>query len=501
MTRSGRNQAPCPIRLIAILLACAMGLPALAGAQDGIEYIDIDLGTIGIDGLQQISPSRVFRPLDMVNARAGAAGWAMGGAFVGDASGVRAVSSNPAGLARLDGAQLTGDLNWIRSSGATTGFPDTFSIPNSPQLSIRSYEVNLKARARYDMLGAATAREILGGRTIAGAVSFRRYMDVTFPEEIYTDMVFGGGGGFPVTLAFDNQEDGGIDAIAASTALEIIPDQLSAGVNLNYLDGTLRGNQQQLIGGTGSAVSGKQKLSFDYRGLSADFGLQYRHERFGSIGLRYTPKYTVEVTKGKYLNQNLPTTGVAQVYIIHARIAGYDMEVPSLLSVGGWFRITPKLHVAAEYDKQNWEETKIDYREEFIGRESNPQLPLRDVANIRFGLEGRYLKYREIDIPVRVGYRSGPLSMAELSPVDEDGRLRPAQQWDGEDGIESTSITFGIGFETKNLRYDLGYEVLDYKFSRFYFDAPYDPFVNPQSVVVNVDRRVTQIRLSATFDL
>lgn len=481
--------------LVSLLLA-----PAFAAGQGGTVF-DIDLGTLGIEGLQQISPDRVFRPLDMVNTRSGAEGWALGGAFVGNASGIGSVSWNPAGLARLDGSQLTGNLNWIRSSGATTGFPDTFSIPNSPQLSVRRYDVKLKGRARYEMLGAASSKEVLGGRTLAGALSFRRYLELTFPEEVVADMIFGGGGGFPVTLAFDNREEGGVDALAASAAMEIIPDRLLAGVNLNYLDGILRANQQQLVGGVGSLVTGLEKLSFDYRGFSTDLGLQFRHERLGSIGLRYTPKYTVEVTKGRFLSRSLPATGGADVFILHARIAGYDMEVPPLLSVGGWFQITPRLHFAAEYDKQNWEETKIEYREEFVGREADPELPLRDVSNLRFGLEGRYLQYRGNEIPVRVGYRTGPLSMADLDPIDENGDFRPSGQWDGKDAVESSSITFGVGFETKNLRYDFGYEVLDYKFSRFYFDSPRDAFVNPQSVVVDIDRRVTQFRLSATLSL
>ena len=102
------------------------------------------------------------------------------------------------------------------------------------------------------------------------------------------------------------------------------------------------------------------------------------------------------------------------------------------------------------------------------------------------------LKYRQIDLPIRIGYQGGPLSMAVIDPEAVD--------WIGGD-IDSHAISFGIGFETGPVRYDLGYQVIDYKLKKFFFDVPVDAFMNPQGSFVNVDRRVSLLRFGATMSL
>ena len=59
------------------------------------------------------------------------------------------------------------------------------------------------------------------------------------------------------------------------------------------------------------------------------------------MGVRFTPGYKLAVTKGRYTVQNLPLPGAEFIYHVHGVIAGYDLEVPALLSVGGWYRVIP----------------------------------------------------------------------------------------------------------------------------------------------------------------
>ena len=65
--------------------------------------------------------------------------------------------------------------------------------------------------------------------------------------------------------------------------------------------------------------------------------------------------------------------------------------------------------------------------------------------------------------------------------------------------MKSSTVSLGVGFESGPLHYDLSYEIIDYKLNKWYFESPYDPFLNPQGIVVKVDRRVSQIRLGGTL--
>jgi hypothetical protein len=483
-----------------LVLACLAPAPR---AQEGPELVEIDLGTIGLSTLGQLEPSRVFRPLDMIGVRPGARGWALGGAYVAQAEGVDAIGWNPAGMGWLKRPAAIGEFRWTRSSASTSGFPDTFNIPNAPQLRVNRYEVNLKSMVRTGILGAGGSREVFG-HGVSGGLSYRRYMDVTLPESILAELLLEGSGGgnnanTGGSIALDNGERGGVDAAAATIGVELIPDQLAVGANFNVLNGIFRSTVRSSApsGGLGEST-GRERVKFEYRGISTDLGLQYRREGLAAVGVRFTPGYKLAVTGGRYEVQGIPLPGSEFVYLVHGVIAGYDIDVPPLLSVGGWYQVIPQLSVAIEYDSQKWADPKITYRSKtpFAGREANPTLPLRDVASLHYGLEGRFLKLGKGDLPVRVGYSTGPLSVAQLDPHGENPSLQ--SNWAGGD-VKSSTMSLGVGFESGPLHYDLAYEIIDYKLNKWYFESPYDPFLNPQGILVKVDRRISQIRLGGTL--
>lgn len=491
----------------------------VAGVSSGQQLVilEYDIGTIELDDLRfslfvmedgmpivLSEPSFLHRPLDMVGARSGAAGWAMGGANVAEGEGVNSISWNPAGLGWLDRTDIAWDLKWSRSSGTTSGFPDTFNIPDVALVDVVRYEVSLQSGVRYNLMGAGTSTSLPGDRRLAGAISMRRYMDLTYPEEIVADLQFQEAGSFPVTVAFDGDEEGGVDALAATVGVEILPGIVSAGVNFNYLNGRLSTSEDAIVS-TGGAqeLGGYTNLRFEYSGFATDLGLQARLGRLASAGIRFTPSYRVEVTGGKLSAQPLPDVGSIFLTRAHARIASYDMEIPSLLSVGGTLHLPSvglpltslripfdRMTFAGDVSIQNWSEFKIDYHDP--DRPQDASLPLRDVTSINLGCEGRFLSLRGIELPVRVGYQTAPLSMAALEEGNED--------WIGGD-VDSQSFSFGLGFEAGPLHYDIGYQVIDYKIKKFYFDTPVDPLMNPEGTLVDVDRRVGIVRFSASLAL
>ncbi|MBD3162224.1 MAG: hypothetical protein GF346_07855 [Candidatus Eisenbacteria bacterium] len=484
--------------LLLLLLPALLGLASSSRAQEEPTVFVFDYGTIGLDSLQVFSPSSVFRPLDMLGVRAGGRAWAMGGAYVAEARGLEAVSWNPAGLGWLERTDVMADLFWLRSSGTTSGFPDTFNIPEVSLVNVTRYEVNLKSNVRYNMLGGAFSTDLPGNLHMGGAISFRRYMDTAYPEEIIEDMTFQEGGSFPVTLAFDDSESGGVEAVAATIGLQVVPDLLSVGGNLNFLTGRLDAQQEQILAtGGGQIPPGRRDIRFDYSGFSTDLGLQARFGDRGGLGVRFTPGYTLDVEGGSFYAQSLAPPG-QPIVVVQARIADYEIDVPSLLTVGGVLDPLDWLTVTADYSIQSWQDAEVRYKED---RDEDADLPLQDVTSLNVGLEGRFFRIRDVELPLRIGYRRGPLSLAQLAPEGKiDGAHVLDFDWAGGE-IDTQALSFGIGFLTGPLRYDLALDFLDYELEKFYFDAYYDPLVNPQSTIVKVDRRLNRIRLSATLQL
>ncbi len=505
MTREEYNRRSIGWLPTLLLLLVAL---SPAAAQEEPQVFVFDFGTVGLDTLALWSPSSIYRPIDMLDVRAGAKGWGMGGAYVAEARGLESVSWNPAGLAWLERTDLQADLLWLRSSAATSGFPDTFAIPDLQTINVTRYEVNLKSGARYNLLGAATRLTPLerlhvlgeGNLTSAIGLSFRRYVDVAYPEKIVEDLTISEGAGFPFTIAMDGNEEGGVDAATATLGLGLY-DAIAIGANLNFLTGRLSThNEQEVQTGGAQAISGEIRMRQDYKGLSTDIGAQFRTPdleiltpfRIG-FGIRYTPTYKLEVSNGSFYSRSLAAPGQPTI-LVRARLAAYDIDVPPLMTVGGNVRFSDRITVAADYSRQNWTEVDLTYHDK--ERTTQPTLPLVDVASLHFGIEAGLLTIGGIDFPLRVGYRSGPLSVAQLEPK---GSVLQGDWMGGE--IDTSALSFGAGLVSGPLRWDFSYEVLDYKLKKFYFDAPFDLLINPESTVVDVDRRVARLRLSATLAL
>jgi len=245
--------------------------------------------------------------------------------------------------------------------------------------------------------------------------------------------------------------------------------------------------------------------------------------------LRYTPGYTLEVTGGSYSSRFPSQSGGEEFDLLDVSIAGYDLDVPPLLSVGGSVRplayaplsshgflgSLSSITLAFGLDQQNWSEAEARYRTAvkalrgpggypcFEGAPycteepaPDPSLPLNDVTSVHFGAEWRYLRIGKIDIPLRFGYQAGALSGTDLP----DSNSFMARKWKGEE-IQSSGVTMGFGVETGSVRYDLSYEIVDYDLHKFHYDTPEHPFLNPNWSYVDVSRRNARLRLSATLKL
>ena len=309
-----------------------VGILPAAGAQ---EVVDIDLGTFGLSTLGQLEPSRIFRPLDMIGARPGAQAWALGGAYVAQAQGVDAIGWNPAGMGWLKRPALIGEFHWTRSTAATSGFPDTFNIPNSPQLRIVALrgEPEVDGSLRDPGSGGHPQRSWVV--TSRAPSSYRRYMDTTMPEAILAELSIQGAGNNGAstgsTIALDNNEHGGVDAAAATIGVELIPGQLAAGVNFNLLDGIFRSSVQS------SAPSGglgrEHRLPAPEIRLPRVFDGPRRAIPQRRIGGRRRPihagLHACRDQGSLPFSEHPAARARTFVYRVHGVIAGYNLDVPA----------------------------------------------------------------------------------------------------------------------------------------------------------------------------
>lgn len=525
-------------------LALALSQAAVFAQGGGPEPITINFGRIGFNTFAFLAPSLYYRPMDHFGARADAVALGMGGANLARASGPLAVSWCPAGLGAITELSIAAD-GGLSSAGTTvTGYPTSLTIPQAPPLFVSSYEVSQSSAIRYGALSAAVPFWDNGTQRLVGAFSWRRYNDTVFPEDQVLDLVLEQGAALPVTIANERSERGAVEAYGPSFGLQLI-EGLQAGVNVNLLTGRLRTSSTTNVntGGGGGVVPGTTRFTNSYRGFALDFGGRFALGEKIAIAGTFSPSYDLEVTGGEFLSQAVGAPGAPNIRL-HAKLAGYDLEVPSALSLGGEVKPIERLRLAVDYNSQKMGEAVATYNGPVPADTRNPVLPLADGSSFHVGAE--YVLFRPSwgEIPVRVGFRSADLPFAQADSSDytyvysyqdpslsEDERNAIANfetvgvLFDGSpsgDAPDGTGISFGVSLKTSRIRYDFGADVFSYSYRQFYFDSPWDQVINPNPIegtrravddngdflpptrthpdLIHVDRTVTNFRLSATCD-
>jgi hypothetical protein len=528
-----------------LVLTCALAPASAAFAQGGgIETITVDFGRVGFNTFATVAPALYYRPIDHFGARPGAVALGMGGANLARANGPLAVAWSPAGLGAVTELSIAADGGLNTASTSVSGYPSSLTIPQAPPLFVSSYEISQSSALRYGAIAAAVPFWDNGNQRLVGAFSWRRYNDTIAPESSVLDLVLEQGAALPVTIANERDERGAVEAFGPSFGLQLIPG-LQAGVNVNLLTGRLRTSATTNVntGGGGGVVPGIQRFTNSYRGFNLDFGARLTLGERAAVAATFTPSYDLEVTGGEFLSQAVGAPGAPNFRVL-AKLAGYDLEIPSALSVGGEVKPLERLRVAVDYNSQKMSETVASYNGPVPGDTRNPVLPLQDASSLHFGAE--YVLFRPTwgEIPVRVGFRTADLGFAQADSsdytyvysyqnpalTDEERRAITTFEtmgvaFDGSpngDAPDGTGFSFGISLKTSRIRYDLGADIFSYEYQQFYFDSPWDPVLNPNRLegtrrqtddkgeylpparthpsLIDVDRTITTVRLSATCD-
>lgn len=509
-TRMGRLLGKTVLALTAVLAGFS-GAPFLASPAQAqftpTEIIHMDLGVFGLGTLATAMPSLVYRPMDDMNVRPGGAPQGMGGAYLARAQGPLAIGWEPAGLVFMDRTTIVVDGYNIGSSSSTRDYPDSFLVPDQPPLLTSSYRMNLKGGMRGRFMAAGFPLWESGNFRVAGAFSWRRYMEIIAPETMVSDLVFGLERSFPVSLSMDISERGAIESLAPSFAVQVHPS-LALGANLNFLSGRLRAGNLRRISAGGFPVDAETEISFKYSGFVPDLGVRFlpMPDRL-EFGARYSPSYTLKVRGGRLFSHSFFAPG-QPLFVSSGRVPGYDLEIPPALGIGAAVRPLDRLWITADWNQHKWEDTKLTYKEapQDTASMSGVGLPLRDVTSFHVGAEYLLFKWRWADLPVRVGFHTSPQSYAQLDrrDVEVDDTFAPLLQvthsgtYNGQQ-VKTNAMSGGASLRTAGIEYDFGVETQQYKVSTWYLDVPYDIVANPDMTLLRVRRTVTRLHLSASY--
>ncbi len=457
-----------------------------------------------------VFPMFFYRPMDTISPRAGADAWGMGGAHLAMSRGAKAMGWNPAALGRMERGELAVDGFSRSSSGTGSALPDTVHIEGQPEFGVSDYTWKLAGISGFGFLGGATPLTTLGGSSLVGGLAYRRHTEAAWGQETLLEMgLLEGGSGFPFVVGTDDTERGSIESVTASLGYEVLAGDgvsVALGVSGNFLRGRLRSEITTDIA-VRDFESGRLSFQKDYKGFSAEVGVLADVTDLVSVAGWMSLPYTLEVYNSRFNQRSLLTPDQMQVVYFRGEVADYDIEVPAFFS--GGVRVGPikGITVAADLNQRNWSEAEIkhtrsDY-EVFDGPYPSPDLTSYHVgAEFEFPLMQGAMHDRGMELLSRVGYRTIPLAMYDLDPVEGEGPYYFGDQVEGE------GFSFGFSLLTRtDIRFDLGVEFQSFTLRRWFLDdtRPTDEreisFDDPYDRAPIIDLSATTLRFSSAWQL
>lgn len=490
------------------------------------------LGDYPASDVGGLFPALLYRPMDNLTPRPGADALGMGGAYVAGASGVKALGWNPAGLADMREKALAVDGIMISSSGRMTAYPDTVFLEEQPEFRITGFDDRQRGFNGFGFAGVAGPLFNLGGRPVVGGCAYRRHTEVAFGNETVVEMELQAGTGFPFVYGSDTKENGSINAYTVGLAYDLIESDdltLSAGATANFLEGRLRSGTELRVNVQGYD-EGYMSFQRNYNGFSVEMGAQAEIKEKVRLGAWASMPYDLESTDSRYSYQELITPADFYVLRLYGDVSDFTLEIPAFysggISVGPYYGV----EVSADINYRPWSETKIRYPdlslidpwagELFNFSDFDGPYPMEDITSYHVGTRFEFPFFKKwmqgngMHLDMQVGYRSLPLSMAELDLVHGEGAYRFGDQVEGDATSLGFSLNTGLG-----ILFHMGVELQNYQYSKWLMDdtrnpSPYEEdwmegdilthrelmFSDPWARSSTVDRSVTVFRLSSEMN-
>ncbi len=248
-----------------------------------------------------------------------------------------------------------------------------------------------------------------------------------------------------VNMHYDFYGNGGLNQLFLSNSFKII-DNLSLGVNVNYLFGSIE--QYNMVYSDISSYTTVITDDITLKKMTFDVGLQYHNtfseKYFYTIGLTYSNKSVFESKKrNTVLNTNYNWTDVNIVdyiatydqYIDTVKSSvdnNFKVELPARYSIGFTTGIKNKLTIGIDYSYQDWSDIESLNVSDNFGTDET----------FNFGLEYIPNKYSLKNYFKHINYRAG--AFLNNSYLKLNGKQ-----------IKNYGITFGLGFPIANQKTSL----------------------------------------------
>ncbi len=238
-------------------------------------------------------------------------------------------------------------------------------------------------------------------------------------------------------------ETGGLSNVLLGTGVRI-NRFLSLGFKADFLIGKLREERTvdyDSISSVGTIADFSRSVEAKMKGLNLSFGALVSPTKELSVGLTYglgtTIDYEIErfFDYDEYYSEDERPT----------RVDTLELKIPASLGVGVSYKVLPRLLLAAEYSRQNWEDFKI------VGSENNSQVSYQNSERFKFGGELSHNPRYDAKIWDKLKYRFG-FNFAKLYQTDLKGN-----------SINEYLFSLGVGFpflySSGSTQLDLAFEM------------------------------------------
>ena len=380
----------------------------------------------------------------------GAAAMAMGGAFIGLANDVTAIFHNPAGIAWLDGTQI--------SAGATLIFPSTnLALDNWPVPSYQS--IDLESQVFYPPSFYISHK--FSDRIVAGFGFFAPYgLGTEWPDPANFPLRYIATKSdmqtliFNPTIAFKLNDNlsvaAGVSYIYSKLVLDLTYYLDLTGIGMGVYDVPVSVEETS---GTAWALNAGAL----YKGEKFSFGFNWR----GGFSIDYDGELNLDMSNvGPPLSAQMIGTVVA------------PFSFPHIIGIGAAFNLTDKLTVTADVHYVLWSTfEKIEVEAEVPGLPIALDFPpidesFEDSFIFRGGLQ--YMLDEKFALRAGFLYDQTPQPIGSMDPM-----LPDADRW---------AITAGFGYNTGKFAIDMAYQYEPFKDrespNRYFYLLPLNPTVN-----------------------
>ena len=362
-----------------------------------------------------------------LNYSQGASAAAMGGAYIAYANDPTAVFYNPAGIAFLDGTQVS-----LGTSMVT--FRSTLGLPNWPDSKYRS----VHNEEKWDYHSSFYISHRFGNRVSFGFGYFSPYgASIEWPED------------YP--LRYASISDSSKTYVFNPVIAVKLNERVSAAIGLSYIDSKVSREQALLFdftetGAASSSFVAQSSYEVDGKVWGLNAGALYREKDF-SLGLNWRGGYQIEYEGNLNVQSSdvrIPPPLNPNLILPESSSISFSYNYPHIFGAGAWFNLAEKLTAAIDVHYVLWsalDQGSIDFDDPFF-TDFSVEYDWRDSFQFMGGME--YRLSEKLVLRTGISYFQTPQPAEDVHPGLPDG--------------DSWVFSGGLGYKAGKFVLDLAYQ-------------------------------------------